>query len=148
MKIGKSGEQLIKHFESCKLKAYRDSVGVWTIGWGHTKTAKGGMIITEAEAEELFEEEIVEYENYINRLDIDLTQNQFDALVSWVYNLGPSNLEVSTMKKRLLSGDYWDVPAQIRRWDKAGGKTLLGLTRRRNAEALLFADEDWREYDG
>ena len=70
----------------------------------------------------------------------DLNQNQFDALVSWVYNLGPANLQASTLLKVLNAGDYAGVPAQIMRWNKAGGKVLEGLTRRRQAEADLFVN--------
>jgi len=72
-----------------------------------------------------------------------LHQNQFDALVSWTYNLGPSNLNKSTMLKVLNRGHYEEVPAQMRRWNKAGGKVLKGLTRRRNAESLLFEGKEW-----
>ena len=78
-------------------------------------------------------------------VEVSLLQNQFDALVSWVYNLGPSNLKASTMLKVLNSGEYKSVPEQIKRWNKAGGKVLEGLTRRRNAEALLFEGKDWEQ---
>ena len=74
-----------------------------------------------------------------------MEQCQFDALVAWVYNLGPTNLRSSTMLKRLNSNDLEDVPSQIKRWNKAGGKVLKGLVRRREAEALLFEGNDWKE---
>ena len=84
-------------------------------------------------------EELKEYENYVNTLvTCDLNQNQFDAMVSWVYNLGGGNLKASTLLKVLNSGDYAGVPEQMLRWNKAGGKVLEGLTRRRQAEADLF----------
>ena len=87
-----------------------------------------------------------EYEGYINdKVTVDLEQNQFDALVSWVYNLGPTNLSSSTMLKVLNDEKYNEVPNQIRRWNKAGGNVLDGLTRRREAEALLFQDKEWYE---
>jgi lysozyme len=76
-------------------------------------------------------------------VDAELNQSQFDALVSWTYNLGPTNLKSSTLLKRLNSGDMEDVPHQIRRWNKAGGEVLDGLVRRREAEALLFKGEAW-----
>ena len=76
---------------------------------------------------------------------VALSQNQFDALVSWVYNLGPANLKASTMLKVLNSGDFEGVPAQIKRWNKAGGNVLEGLVRRREAEALLFQGKEWHE---
>ena len=74
-----------------------------------------------------------------------LSQNQFDAMVSWVYNLGPANLKASTLLKVLNAGDYDGVPAQIKRWNKAGGVTLDGLIRRREAESLLFQNKEWYE---
>ena len=128
------------------LEAYQDSVDVWTIGWGHTKDVFDGMVVTQKEADAMFLYELEEYENYINRINVPLEQHQFDALVSWVYNLGPANLVSSTMLKRLKSGDYWDVPTQIKRWDKAGGEVLRGLTIRRESEAYMFGDEEWRTH--
>ena len=85
-----------------------------------------------------------EYESYIKELvKVPLKQNQFDALVSWVFNLGPANLKASTMLKFLNAGDYHLIPSQIKRWNKAGGKVLEGLIRRREAEALMFENKDW-----
>ena len=98
-----------------------------------------GDVITETQAHEMLVEELDEYESYINDLvTVGLNQNQFDAMVSWVYNLGGGNLRASTLLKVLNSGNYEGVPAQIMRWNKAGGKVLEGLTRRRQAEADLF----------
>jgi len=146
MEISEEGLSLIKKFEGCELKAYQDSVDVWTIGYGHTKGVEDGQEITQEEAEEMLASELDEYEGYINDLvECDLEQCQFDALVAWVYNLGPTNLRSSTMLKRLNSNDLEDVPNQIKRWNKAGGKVLNGLVRRREAEALLFEGNDWKE---
>ena len=146
MNISVEGISLIKKFEGCELEAYQDSVGVWTIGYGHTKDVKQGDKINQDEAENLLEEEMPEYEGYINDMvEVSLEQCQFDALVSWVYNLGPTNLSSSTLLKVLNEGDYDEVPFQIKRWNKAGGKVLEGLTRRREAEALLFQDKEWYE---
>ena len=146
MNISVEGISLIKKFEGCELEAYQDSVGVWTIGYGHTKDVKQGDKINQDEAEHLLEEEMPEYEGYINDMvEVSLEQCQFDALVSWVYNLGPTNLSSSTLLKVLNEGDYDEVPFQIKRWNKAGGKVLEGLTRRREAEALLFQDKEWYE---
>jgi|TARA_B110000240_G_C13421618_1_gene419739 lysozyme len=140
MKISKNGLDLIKHFEGCELEAYKCPAGVWTIGYGHIKTAVEGMTITQHQADEMLIEEMNEYEGYINNsVRVDLTQNQFDAMVSWVYNLGSGNLNASTLLKVLNSGDYAGVPEQLLRWNKAGGRVLEGLTRRRQAEADLFA---------
>ena len=132
---------LIKKFEGCELKAYQCSAGVWTIGYGHTKDVVEGMEITQEQAEQMLVDELHEYESYINKyVTVALSQNQFDALVSWVYNLGPANLQSSTLLKVLNSGDYSGVPAQIERWNKAGGKVLEGLIRRREAESALFCE--------
>ena len=140
METSKTGLDLIKHFEGCELYAYKCPAGVWTIGYGHTKGVEPGMQITEQDAEDMLKEELIEYESYINDLvTVGLNQNQFDAMVSWVYNLGAGNLKASTLLKVLNAGDYVGVPAQIMRWNKAGGKVLEGLTRRRQAEADLFA---------
>jgi len=140
MNTSQNGIDLIKHFEGCELKAYKCPAGVWTIGYGHIKGVQEGDVITEQQADEMLVEELHEYENYINTLvTVPLNQNQYDALVSWVYNLGSSNLNSSTLLKVLNSGDYAGVPEQIMRWNKAGGKVLEGLTRRRQAEADLFS---------
>ena len=140
METSKTGLDLIKHFEGCELYAYKCPAGVWTIGYGHTKGVEPGMQITEQDAEDMLKEELIEYESYINDLvTVGLNQNQFDAMVSWVYNLGAGNLKASTLLKVLNAGDYAGVPAQMLRWNKAGGKVLEGLTRRRQAEADLFA---------
>ena len=140
------GIALIKKFEGCELEAYQCSAGVWTIGYGHTKDVVEGKIITQEQAEEMLIDELHEYENYINDyVTVALSQNQFDALVSWVYNLGPANLKASTLLKVLNQGEYEDVPTQIKRWNKAGGKVLEGLIRRREAEACLFQGKEWFE---
>ena len=140
------GLALIKKFEGCELKAYQCSAGVWTIGYGHTKDVVEGMEITQEQAEQMLVDELHEYESYVNEyVTVALSQNQFDALVSWVYNLGPANLSASTMLKVLNSGEYEDVPAQMKRWNKAGGKVLEGLIRRREAEACLFVGKEWFE---
>ena len=146
MKISAEGLALIKKFEGCELEAYQDAVGVWTIGYGHIKGVKEGMTITKQQAEEMLLEELVEYENYVlEAVNHQLDQCMLDALVSWTYNLGPSNLNASTMLKVLNAGDYDGVPEQIKRWNKAGGKVLTGLVRRREAEALLFEGKDWSD---
>ena len=146
MKTSAEGLALIKKFEGLELTAYKCAAGVWTIGYGHTKDVQEGDEWSEAHADHMLEVELEEFEEYINdNVTVALSQNQFDALVSWVYNLGPANLKASTMLKVLNSGDYEGVPAQIQRWNKAGGKVLEGLIRRRKAEALLFVGRDWNE---
>ena len=146
MNISQEGLSLIKKFEGCELEAYKCAAGVWTIGFGSIKGVKQGDTITQEEADNLLLHEMDEYEGYINdAVNVDLNQNQFDALVSWVFNLGPSNLSSSTLLTRINNKDWDDVPAQIKRWNKAGGKVLQGLIRRREAEALLFEGKEWIE---
>ena len=138
------GIALIKQFEGCKLTAYQDSVGVWTIGYGWTKPVDGkpiraGMTIKQETAERLLKTGLVSYENDVSRLvKVDLTQGQFDALVSFTYNLGARSLSTSTLLRKLNAGDYAGAADEFLRWNKAGGKVLNGLTRRREAERALF----------
>ena len=139
MNLGYNGTKLLKFFEGCRLTAYQDSVGVWTIGYGHTKGVFEGMSITQEEAEQMLLTELEEYEGYVEKyVTVPLTQNQFDALVVWVYNLGPTNFRKSTLLKELNSGNYTAAGNEITKWNKAGGKVLAGLVKRREAEALLF----------
>ena len=144
MNISNEGISLIKKFEGCELEAYLCPAGVWTIGYGHTKDVKEGDKINKEEADYLLQEEMIEYESYINDfVEVPLNQNQFDALCSWVYNLGPTNLKNSTMLRVLNEEKYADVPQEIKRWNKAGGEVLDGLIKRREAEAKMFAGEEW-----
>ena len=140
MKISDKGIELIKHFEGCELHAYKDSVGVVTIGYGHTGSdVAEGQTVTEEEAEEILRKDLTKFEDYVkNYVECELNQEQFDALVAWTFNLGPGNLKSSTLLKRLNENDYDDVPNQIRRWNRAGGEVVSGLVRRRNSEAHLF----------
>ena len=92
MNISKEGLALIKHFEGCELKAYRCPANVLTIGYGHTKNVTEDMEITQQEANDMLDEELIEYCEYIDKMvKVSLNQNQFDALVAWIYNLGPTN---------------------------------------------------------
>ena len=144
MNISKEGIALIKRFEGCELKAYLDSVDIPTIAYGRIKNVQMGDTCTQEQAEEWLEEELPEYEGYINDMvKVDLEQCQFDALCSWVYNLGPNNLKESTLLKVLNEEKYAEVPQQIKRWNKAGGVVLNGLIVRRQAEALLFEGKEW-----
>ena len=140
------GIALIKKFEGCELEAYQCSADVWTIGYGHTSGVAGGDPGTAEDADTMLTEYLHNYEGYVNDLvDVDLTQNQFDALVAWTYNLGPGALKESTLLRKLNDGDYKDAPYQIKRWNRAAGKVLDGLVRRREAEALLFKGEPWED---
>ena len=144
MKISLEGLSLIKKFEGCRLKAYYCSGGVLTIGYGHTGGVKESDTITQEEAEKLLRGDIFKFEEYVqDSVKVDLDQSQFDALVAWTFNLGPGNLRESTMLKKLNNQEYESVPFEMRRWNKAGGKTLDGLIRRREAESLLFESKEW-----
>lgn len=144
MQTSDKGIALIKQFEGCKLTAYQDSVGVWTIGYGWTQPVDGkpiraGMTIKQETAERLLETGLVSYEIDVSRLvKVSLTQGQFDALVSFTYNLGARSLSTSTLLRKLNAGDYAGAADEFLRWNKAGGKVLNGLTRRREAERALF----------
>ena len=144
MQTSEKGIALIKEFEGCKLTAYQDSVGVWTIGYGWTqpvdvKPIRAGMTIKQETAERLLKTGLVSYESDVSRLvKVSLTQGQFDALVSFTYNLGARSLSTSTLLRKLNAGDYAGAADEFLRWNKAGGKVLNGLTRRREAERALF----------
>ncbi|EPF0315210.1 lysozyme [Enterobacter chuandaensis] len=144
MQTSEKGIALIKQFEGCKLTAYQDSVGVWTIGYGWTQPVDGnpiraGMTIKQETAERLLKTGLVSYESDVSRLvKVGLTQGQFDALVSFTYNLGARSLSTSTLLRKLNAGDYAGAADEFLRWNKAGGKVLNGLTRRREAERALF----------
>lgn len=145
MRTGKAGLDLIKFFEGCSLRAYKDSVGVWTIGYGHTSAAGAPKVvsrltISQDEAEAILARDLGKYEADVTRaVRVPLTQNQFDALVSWHYNTGAVGR--ATLTKKLNEGDYAAVPRELAKWNKAGGKVLKGLTRRRKAEADLWSSD-------
>ena len=146
MKCSQEGLALIKKFEGCRLESYRCSANVLTIGYGHTGVVKETDTITQEEADELLEKDVLKFEEYVeDNVIVELDQSQFDALVAWTFNLGPGNLRESTMLKKLNDSDYASVPSEMKRWNKAGGKTLDGLIRRRNAEALLFQSKEWHQ---
>lgn len=137
-RIGQAGLALIKQYEGCRLAAYRCAAGVWTIGYGHTAGVHSGMTITQAQADAYLQQDIAKFEGYVNNpayvpITEQLNQNQFDALTSFAFNLGAGNL------RKLCKGR---TAAQIARampsYNKAAGKVLAGLTRRRKAEQALF----------
>ncbi|WP_019104081.1 lysozyme [Chromobacterium haemolyticum] len=140
MKTSAKGIALIQKSEGLRLKAYQDSVGVWTIGYGHTgPDVTSALVITHDQADALLARDLEKFEAGIMRLvKVQFNQNQFDALVSFAYNLGLGALQGSTLLRLLNAGDYAGAAAQLPRWNKAGGKELPGLTRRRAAEQALF----------
>lgn len=136
MKTSELGINLIKSVEGCRLKAYQDSVGVWTIGYGHTKTAKENQTISSDEAENLLKTDLIRFEKYINSFGL-FEQYEFDALVCFAFNVGSFG---KSLTSALKSRNYDET---IRMWYKyinAGGKPLLGLQRRRLAEICLFCE--------
>jgi len=143
MEISNQGISLIKQFEGCKLSAYKDSVGIPTIGYGHTKDVRMGMVITQALAEQYLKDDLQPVEKLLNGMGVNFKQNQFDALCSWIFNLGASKFNSSTLKKYIVANKSdVEIGDQIIRWVNAGGKPLLGLKRRRIAEANMFVGRD------
>lgn len=143
MKISQKGIDLIKKFEGCKLQAYLCPAGVWTIGWGNTSHAKAGMSITQQQAETFLKDDIKPIETLLNGMGINYTQNQFDALVSWIFNLGQGNFKSSTMYKYIVARKTdLEITDQMIKWVNAGGKPLLGLKKRRAEEANMFLGKD------
>ena len=140
MNIGKAGLELIKKWEGVKLTAYLPTPNdVWTIGYGHTKTARPGMTITLQEAEKLLVQDLSWVEEALAKhVKVPLNQNQYDALSSFVYNLGETNFASSTLLRKLNEGDYTGAADQLPRWNKQKGKVLRGLTNRRLEEKALF----------
>lgn len=139
MRTSPKGISLIKSFEGLRLKSYQDSVGVWTIGYGATRGIGPGMTITNEQAERMLMNDIARFEPELDKLaKVPLSQNQWDALMCFVYNLGAANLGSSTLLKRLNAGDYAGAAEQFPRWNKAGGQVLTGLAKRRAAERQMF----------
>lgn len=143
MNISAQGIGLLMHFEGFRDKAYRDSAGTWTIGFGSTKGVHPGQRITREQAGIRLYEDVDQAEADVARMvQVPLTQGQFDALVSFVYNLGAGALARSTLLRRLNSGDYSGAADEFMKWVKAGGRRLQGLVRRRAAERAMFLGED------
>ena len=136
----------LKHFEGLSLVAYRDPVGIWTIGYGHTKTVKPGQKIDEREAENLLRFDLLESESCVERrVNVPMTSGHFDALVLFVFNVGCHAFGNSTMLRKLNAGDYDGAHDEFPRWKHAKGKVLPGLVRRRAAEQVLFRREETEE---
>ncbi|WP_367396290.1 lysozyme [Pantoea sp. Ep11b] len=139
MKVSNNGINLIKRFEGLELKAYRDSVGILTIGYGHTHAVKAGDVITGEQADAFLREDLQVAELTINSsVKVKLTQGQFDALASFVFNLGSGNFVKSTLIRKLNAGDYASAADEFGKWVNAGGKKLPGLVKRRAAERGVF----------
>jgi GH24 family phage-related lysozyme (muramidase) len=147
-KTSQDGVNLIKSFEGLELTAYRDPVGVLTIGYGTTKGVSPGMRITQSQAEAFLKQDLAQFERAVNEdVKVKLTGDQFDALVSFTYNVGEGALASSTLLRLLNQGDYQGAADQFARWNKGdGGVELAGLTRRRKAEKALFLGQDYTAF--
>lgn len=135
----------MKHFEGLYLTAYKCPADVWTIGYGHTGlkhkdgTVYPGRKVTTKEAEELLQHDLTEFAKGVSEVvKVELNQDQFDAVVSFAFNVGLGNLKSSTLLRKLNAGDYAGAAGQFPQWNKAAGRVLSGLTRRRASERNLF----------
>ena len=155
MRTSQKGIDLIKKYESLRLTAYKDPVGIWTIGYGHTGEVVDGMTITEEQADQFLDRDVRIAEMVLDRaVKVPLTQNQYDALISFIFNVGPGQKGVkdgfvvlktggpSTMLSLIISGDFAGAAEQFPRWSKAGGVVVPGLFKRRMDERSLFLEAD------
>ncbi|CAB4327919.1 Lysozyme [Bacteriophage APSE-7] len=143
MHISEKGLVLIKRYEGLRLKAYQCRAGRWTLGYGHTHNINAGDVITQEQAEEFLREDIAQVTALLNtRRKVPLTQNQYDALCSLVFNIGGTAFTTSTLLKKLNGGDYLGAASEFMKWSKAtvNGKKIRmsGLIKRRQAEKALF----------
>lgn len=146
MRMSARGRALLTKREGVRLHAYQDSIGVWTIGVGHTSMAgppqvTPGLTITQAECDAILSRDLVQYEQAVSKaVHVPMTQNQFDALTSLCFNIGAGNFAKSMVVKKLNAGDVRGAADAILNWNKAGGKVLNGLVKRRAAEREQFLD--------
>ncbi len=146
-RTNRNGLLLIKSFEGLRLKAYKDAVNIWTIGYGTTRDVRPGQVISEAQAVEFLQKDLARFEKSINEvIKTPINDNQFSALACFTYNVGSGAFRSSTLLRKLNAGDIRGAANELLRWDKAGGRTLAGLTRRRKAERALFLGEDFHRY--
>jgi lysozyme len=141
---GGQGLALTEQFEGCELTAYQDQVGVWTIGYGHTgPDVVAGLTITQDQAQALLAKDVGSASACVNAVvTVQLSQEEFDALVDFVFNLGAGAFRGSTLLRVLNTGDFAAAAAQFDAWDRAGGAVVAGLLRRRQAETALFQTGD------
>jgi lysozyme len=147
MKTGKHGLDLIKHFERCRLKAFKPILSdPWTIGWGRTRGVNAGDECTQAEADAWLVQDVFTAEKAVALgTQVPLSQNQFDALVSFEYNTGGYGM--STLRKLVNVGDFMLAAAEFPRWNKSKGMILAGLTKRRADERRLFETPDGQHFE-
>lgn len=139
------GIDFIRSYEGLRLEAYDDSTGVWTIGYGHTAGVVPGMVITEMQAVEYFKTDMKYFEKAINLyVAVPISQNMFDALASFTYNLGVGTLKRSTLLKKLNQNDIAGAADEFGRFVHADGRVLRGLVRRREAEKEMFLKGNYK----
>jgi lysozyme len=139
--VAASGIALVAYYEGYKPQAYVDPVGIVTVCYGHTATARLGQSFTQAQCDTMLRSDLAVAERAVKRrVLVDLGQPQFDALVSLTYNVGEGNFATSTLLRTLNKGDYCGAARQFPRWNRAGGRVLPGLTKRRLAEQALFLE--------
>lgn len=148
MRLSKNGYKLLKQFEGCRLKAYKDIVGIWTIGYGFTKGVKEGDVTTQAQCDARLVEELREYEDAVRKaLIASYSQNEFDAIVLLTWNIGIAGMARSSVVKAHNRLDNQAAARAFGLWNKAGGKEVVGLTRRRASEAALYLTPEPNEKD-
>jgi len=144
MKTSSDGLELIKEFEGLGLKAYKCPANIWTVAFGHTSAAGEpkvlpGMMVSRDEAEAILRRDVIQYENGVrSQITVSITQGQFDALVSFAYNVGVGAFSKSTLLKKINAEKFDEVPAEFMKWTKGGGRELPGFVRRRRAEVKLW----------
>jgi lysozyme len=142
-RINEAGLNIIKEYEGLRLESYLCPAKKWTIGYGHTKTTQPGMVITEDQADNLLMQDAIDAEDAVNKfVKVPISENQFSALVSFVFNVGAGNFKASTLLRKLNEKDFAGAADQFERWIYAKGQVLNGLIRRRKAEQKLFLIED------
>lgn len=139
MTYSKTGLHLTEQFEGCRLTAYKDSGGVWTVGYGHVAGVHAGMTCTQAQAEMWLQQDLAWAVSRVNAdVHVPLTQEEFDALVDFCFNCGAGNLDSSTLLKLVNAGRFAEAAQQFEAWDRCDGSVVAGLLRRREAEEVEF----------
>jgi lysozyme len=148
LKVSETATEMVAFFEGFSKFAYKDITGIWTIGHGFTKGVKEGDTISLSKSLTRLSRELQEHADVMNRsVNTNLTQSEYDAIASFIFNLGGPAFTRSTLLRKINKGDKLAASTEFKRWNKAGGREHLGLTRRRYAEKLRFLNKDWREYD-
>ena len=141
MKASQNIKNRIKEWEGCKLSSYKCPAGIWTIGYGHTSGVMPNQHITQAEADEMFDRDIEKFEGQMWQLvsGLRLTQGQYDALLSFAYNVGIGNFKASTLYRKVgRNPNDPTILGEFRKWTKAAGRELPGLVKRRDGEAKIY----------